>query len=91
MGQMADLTAANPKEETLITKEISRFVHIVTLIGIVMGVVCFILAFLLGYFWIDAIMFLIGVIVANVPEGFLAITTMSLSLSASRMSKRYEM
>ena len=81
---MADLTAANPKNETLITKEVSNFVHYFTIIGISMGMACFILAFILGYFWIDAILFLIGVIVANVPEGFMAVVTISLSLSASR-------
>jgi magnesium-transporting ATPase (P-type) len=29
MGQMADLTASNPKDETLITKELSQFIHLV--------------------------------------------------------------
>lgn len=88
MGQMADLTAANPKDETLITQEVSNFIHYVTVIGVAMGLACFVLAFLMGYYWIDAILFLIGVIVANVPEGLLAVITISLSLSASRLSKR---
>ena len=88
MGQMADLTAANQKADTLITQEISRFMHYVTIVGVTMGLICFILAFLMGYFWIDAILFFIGVIVANVPEGLMAVITISLSLSASRLSKR---
>jgi hypothetical protein len=29
----------------------------------------FIIAFILGYHWLDAVIFLIGIIVANVPEG----------------------
>ena len=89
MGQMADLTAANPKEETLITTEISKFVHISTLIGVGMGLFCFVVAFLLGYYWIDAILFFIGVIVANVPESLLVVFTISLSISATRLSKRF--
>lgn len=48
MGQMADLTAANPKNPTLITEEISTLVHYLTSIGIGMGLFCFILAFILG-------------------------------------------
>jgi len=88
MGQMADLTAANPKDETLITTEISNFVHISTLIGVGMGLFCFVVAFLLGYYWIDAILFFIGVIVANVPESLLVVFTISLSVSATRLSKR---
>ena len=55
--------------ETLITKELTGFIQLMTGVGLYMGVFFFILAFLLGYFWIDAILFLIGVIVANVPEG----------------------
>lgn len=89
MGQMADLTAANPKCDTLITTEVSRFIHLVTAIGIFMGLICFVIAFILGYFWIDAILFLIGVIVANVPEGLLAIVTVALSISAKRLSTRH--
>ena len=53
-----------------------------------MGLSCFILAFLMGYYWIDAILFLIGVIVANVPEGLMAVFTISLSVSAARLAKR---
>ena len=88
MGQMVDLTAANPKMSTLITCEISRFVHMFTLIGVFMGLICLILAFFLGYFWIDAFLFCIGVIVANVPEGLMAIITIALSISSSRLNKR---
>ena len=88
MGQMVDLTAANPKMSTLITCEISRFVHMFTLIGVFMGLICLILAFVLGYFWIDAFLFCIGVIVANVPEGLMAVITIALSISSSRLNKR---
>ena len=65
-------------------REVSQFVHIVTSVGIAMGLIFFVAAFGLGYFWIDAIVFLIGVIVANVPEGLLAVVTFALSLSANR-------
>ena len=85
---MQDLTTAGTKVNTLITKEISRFMHYLTLIGCTMGLSCFILAFLMGYYWIDAILFLIGVIAANVPEGLMAVFTISLSVSASRLAKR---
>merc|ERR1711884_853816 len=47
-----------------------------------------IISFLLGYFWIDAFLFCIGVIVANVPEGLMAVITIALSISSSRLSKR---
>ena len=34
--------------------------------------------YVLGYYWIDAILFMIGIIVACVPEGILAIVTIAL-------------
>merc|ERR1712226_612758 len=41
-----------------------------------------IIAFILGYNWLDAVIFLIGIIVANVPEGLLATVTVCLTLTA---------
>ena len=52
-----------------IAQEIEHFIHIITGVAVVLGVVFFILAFILGYHWLEAVIFLIGIIVANVPEG----------------------
>lgn len=57
-------------------------------IGVAMGIVFFIISFLVGYFWIDSILFLIGVVVSCVPEGLLAIVTIGLSISAKRLASR---
>ena len=53
-----------------------------------MGVTFFIIAFILGYHWLDAVIFLIGIIVANVPEGLLATVTVCLTLTAKRMASK---
>jgi sodium/potassium-transporting ATPase subunit alpha len=52
-----------------------------------LGVIFFILALLNGYTWVEAIIFMIGIIVANVPEGLLPQLTVSLTLTAKRMLK----
>jgi len=39
----------------------------------------------MDYSWIDFMMFLIDIIVANVPEGIIATVTVSLTLTAKRM------
>ena len=44
--------------------------------------------FLKGYHWLDAVIFLIGIIVANVPEGLLATVTVCLTLTAKRMAAK---
>jgi sodium/potassium-transporting ATPase subunit alpha len=60
----------------------------ITGIGVAMALVFFVISFLVGYFWIDSILFLIGVVVSCVPEGLLAIVTIGLSISARRLSSR---
>ena len=64
------------------------FLFQITGIGITTAIVFFIISFLVGYFWIDSIIFLIGVVVACVPEGLLAIVTIGLSISAKRLASR---
>ena len=58
--------------ETPISKEMNRFVKIITMVACSIGVSMCSIAFIMGYPWIDAIVFLIGLIVANVPEGQIA-------------------
>lgn len=53
-----------------------------------MGAVFFTLALAVGYDWLHAAIFLIGIIVANVPEGLLATVTVSLTLTARRMAAK---
>ena len=43
----------------------------------------------MGYDPVDMLVFAIGIIVANVPEGLLATVTVSLALTAKRMAKKF--
>ena len=61
--------------ETPIAREIGHFIHIITGVAVFLGVSFFVIAFALGYPWLEAVIFLIGIIVANVPEGLLATVT----------------
>ena len=77
MGRIAGLASGLTSGDTPIAKEIHHFIHIITGVAVFLGVVFFIVAFALGYHWLDAVIFLIGIIVANVPEGLLATVTVS--------------
>merc|ERR1711887_270882 len=66
----------------------AHFIHIITGVAVFLGVSFFIIAFILGYHWLDAVVFLIGIIVANVPEGLLATVTVCLTLTAKRMAAK---
>ncbi|XP_054477556.1 sodium/potassium-transporting ATPase subunit alpha-3b isoform X2 [Anoplopoma fimbria] len=88
MGRIATLTSGLETGKTPIAKEIEHFIHIITGVAVFLGVTFFILAIVLGYSWLEAVIFLIGIIVANVPEGLLATVTVCLTLTAKRMAKK---
>nr|CAH8866880.1 unnamed protein product [Trichobilharzia regenti] len=88
MGRIANLASGLELGETPIHKEISHFIHIITAVAVFLGVSFFIIAFILGYHWLEAVIFLIGIIVANVPEGLLATVTVCLTLTAKRMASK---
>lgn len=77
MGRIANLASGLEVGETPIAREIAHFIHIITAVAVFLGVSFFIIAFALEYHWLDAVIFLIGIIVANVPEGLLATVTVS--------------
>ncbi len=88
MGRIAELTTGLETGKTPIAKEISHFIYIITGVAVFLGVLFFIIAFILGYNWLDAVIFLIGIIVANVPEGIIATVTVCLTLTAKRMASK---
>lgn len=85
MGRIATLTTATGSEETPIAKEIAHFVHIVSGVAMFLGVAFFIIGVVIGTDIITNLVFMIGIIVANVPEGLLATVTVCLTLTANRM------
>merc|ERR1711899_324497 len=88
MGRIAGLASGLEGGQTPIAKEIEHFIHIITGVAVFLGVSFFIIAFIWGYNWLDAVIFLIGIIVANVPEGLLATVTVCLTLTAKRMAAK---
>lgn len=77
MGRIASLTSGLALGQTPIAIEIEHFIHLITAVAVFLGVTFFSLSLILGYTWLDAVIFLIGIIVANVPEGLLATVTVS--------------
>ncbi|XP_031438332.1 sodium/potassium-transporting ATPase subunit alpha-1b [Clupea harengus] len=88
MGRIATLASGLEVGQTPISREIEHFIHIITGVAVFLGISFFILSIILGYSWLEAVIFLIGIIVANVPEGLLATVTVCLTLTAKRMAKK---
>lgn len=89
MGHIAGLTAQLETNETPIAKEIDHFIKLITITSCSIGAVFFVLAISSDYPWLEAVVFVIGIIVANVPEGLLATVTVCLTLTAKRMASRH--
>ncbi|XP_073458111.1 sodium/potassium-transporting ATPase subunit alpha-3 [Aquarana catesbeiana] len=88
MGRIATLASGLEVGKTPIAKEIEHFIHLITGVAVFLGLSFFILSLILGYSWLEAVIFLIGIIVANVPEGLLATVTVCLTLTAKRMARK---
>ena len=82
---MADSAEAG---KTPLRKELDRFIKMITIIALIMGVVFFCCGFILKYNVIQNLVFGIGIIVANVPEGLLATITITLSVAAKKLSTK---
>ncbi|XP_054019951.1 sodium/potassium-transporting ATPase subunit alpha-1 [Dryobates pubescens] len=88
MGRIASLASGLEGGKTPIAMEIEHFIHLITGVAVFLGVSFFILSLILEYTWLEAVIFLIGIIVANVPEGLLATVTVCLTLTAKRMARK---
>mmetsp|Transcript_29619 Transcript_29619/g.27073 ORF Transcript_29619/g.27073 Transcript_29619/m.27073 type:complete len:349 (+) Transcript_29619:440-1486(+) len=89
IGQIANLASTAGSSKTPLRREIDRFIFVISIIAIITGIFFFCMGFLLGYSVITNLVFGIGIVVANVPEGLLATVTASLSLTAKRLSYKY--
>merc|ERR1712142_811326 len=88
MGRIAGLASGLGTGKTPIAIEIEHFIHIITGVAVFLGVSFLIISLAMGYYWLEAIIFLIGIIVANVPEGLLATVTVCLTLTAKKMAAK---
>jgi len=88
MGRIANLASGLGAGKTPIAQEIEHFIHIITGVAVFLGVSFLIISLAMLYPWLEAIIFLIGIIVANVPEGLLATVTVCLTLTAKKMASK---
>ncbi|XP_036149155.1 sodium/potassium-transporting ATPase subunit alpha-like isoform X2 [Monomorium pharaonis] len=88
IGRLAGLTSQLAKIETPIAKEIRHFVEIITIVAILCGLVFFGLSLLLEPNIVRAFTYLLGIVIANVPEVLLVTVTTVLTLTAQKMASK---
>jgi len=87
-GKIAHLTQATGAVLSPLQREIARLSRVLALIAMALGVLFFFIGQALGLgFWAN-LLFAVGIIVANVPEGLLPTVTLALAMSGQRMARR---
>jgi sodium/potassium-transporting ATPase subunit alpha len=88
LGHIAGITEGIVRLETPIRRELRHFVNVISAIALGLGIFFFVAGLVIGNpFW-NSLVFSIGIIVANVPEGLLPTVTLALAISARKMAKR---
>ncbi|MFA6971042.1 MAG: HAD-IC family P-type ATPase [Gallionella sp.] len=88
IGRIVQLTKESDQVETPIRKELRHFIRIISAIAMTLGVLFFVLSLFLGNPFISSLLFAIGIIVANVPEGLLPTVTLALTMASKRMARK---
>lgn len=88
IGHIVTLTKEADTVMTPMRRELQRFITIISAIAIFLGITFFIISVATGKGAMSSLVFAIGIIVANVPEGLLPTVTMALTMASKRMSKK---
>jgi len=88
-GRIAHLTQTAGAASSPLQREIARLSRIVAALATGMGVALFFVGEAMGLPTWQNLLFAIGIIVANVPEGLLPTVTLSLAMATKRMAKRH--
>lgn len=88
IGSIVELTKETAEVETPIRKELNHFIRIISAIAIFLGVLFFIVSVAIGRDELASLIFAIGIIVANVPEGLLPTVTLALTMASKRMARK---
>ena len=87
-GQVAHLATGTRRAISTLEQQVARIVHTISTIAVTMGLLAFGLSLLfVGMGPLESLVFAVGIIVANVPEGLLPTVTLALALNVQRMAR----
>ncbi len=87
-GKLAHLSQAIRRNPSSLERETAHMVRVLTVIAVAMGLAFFFYGVASGRsLWVNLV-FMMGIIVANVPEGLLPTFTLSLAMGSLRMARR---
>ncbi len=87
-GNIARLSQTAREPLSPLQKEIARLSRLVALFATLLGAIFFLIGQTVGLSFWENLVFAIGIIIANVPEGLLPTVTLSLAMATQRMAKK---
>ena len=87
-GKVARLAQMTVDVPSPLQKEIAALSRLIAVLAVSIGVVVFVTGHFIGLPTSVSIIFAIGIIVANVPEGLLPTVTVAMAMAARRMARR---
>lgn len=87
-GKLAHLSQAIRRPPSPLEREIGRMMRILTTVAVSMGVLFFAYGVFSGRSLWTNLVFMMGIIVANVPEGLLPTMTLALAMGSLRMARK---
>ncbi|XP_022831165.1 sodium/potassium-transporting ATPase subunit alpha-like [Spodoptera litura] len=88
IGKIAGLVTGLTKEETPIAKEITHFIKLLCGVAFVFGIIFFFMVYFIQNSMLSALQYMLGIILANVPEGLIVTLTVCMTLSAKSLKKK---
>ena len=87
-GDIARLTQATTDAPSPLQKEIATLSRVIAILAVAIGLLVFAIGAFIGLPTRISLVFSIGIIVANVPEGLLPTVTLAMAMAARRMARR---
>lgn len=90
IGKIANLTQVIKEELSPLQEEMIKVTKVVSILAVSMGILFFFLGNYVAHLTtFESLIFAIGIIVANVPEGLLPTVSLALAMAVQRMAKRH--
>jgi len=87
-GKIAALSVEVKRPPTPLEREVALMVRVLTVVAVVMGLAFFAYGVAVGRsIWVNVV-FMVGIIVANVPEGLLPTLTLALAMGGVRLARK---
>lgn len=88
IGRIAALSGPRPQGDSPLERQVRRVAYLIAAVAVGVGVVFLPLGVYAGLSWSEALVFAVGLLVANVPEGLLPTITLALAAGVRSMAGR---